>query len=178
MRRTASRAALSHFITTDCSASPPTEVGESQALSAINAAQTEATRAHERQAELDGTLNVIDLKNAPRFALSSGGRKCHRTGSGGRSRHGLDSGAGPEFPRPRCSYAVRIGPRGCWFADCTITTRNRVRDHYAVEKVLPCVQHICAERIGQLGSRRTVLTIPQVDNDAGGRRLLLVYRTA
>jgi hypothetical protein len=39
------------------------EVGESpQALSAINAAQTEATHAHERQVEIDGTLDFIDFK--------------------------------------------------------------------------------------------------------------------
>jgi len=99
VRRTASSAALSHFITTDCSASPPMEVGESpHALSAINATQTEATPTGERHPEIDGILDVIDLKNAPRFALSSGGRKCHRPGTGGTSSHGLGSGAGPERP--------------------------------------------------------------------------------
>jgi hypothetical protein len=65
VRRTASSAALSHFITTDCSALPPTEVGESpQALSAINAAQTDATPTRERQAEIDGTFDFIDFKRA------------------------------------------------------------------------------------------------------------------
>ena len=100
MRRTASSAALSHFITTDCSASPPREVGESpHALSAIDAAQTEATPTGERHPEIEGILDVIDLKNAPHFfALSSGGRKCHRPGTGGSSGHGLGSGAGAERP--------------------------------------------------------------------------------
>jgi hypothetical protein len=38
------------------------EVGESHALSAIDAAQIEATHTPERQAENDGTLDFIDFK--------------------------------------------------------------------------------------------------------------------